>query len=118
MFKSFWGSQEQQPPPHPQEAPTQSWYSSSLAGSPSSSRPSTPNGSFSSPNVQRPSDRPQSPSPKQLSPAEAAGMINLLKDKSVDELRKLLSDKDAYNQFLLSLDQVRTQNKVSHRAHF
>lgn len=32
---------------------------------------------------------------------------------SVDELRKLLSDKDAYQQFLLSLDQVKIQNNVS-----
>jgi ESCRT-I complex subunit VPS37 len=32
---------------------------------------------------------------------------------SVDELRKLLSDKDAYHQFLLSLDQVKIQNNVS-----
>lgn len=32
---------------------------------------------------------------------------------SVDELRKLLSDKDAYQQFLLSLDQVKVQNNVS-----
>lgn len=32
---------------------------------------------------------------------------------SVDELRKLLSDKEAYQQFLLSLDQVKIQNNVS-----
>ncbi|XP_042514174.1 vacuolar protein-sorting-associated protein 37 homolog 1-like [Macadamia integrifolia] len=112
MFKSFWGSQEQQSQPHPQEAPTQAWYPPSLVGSPNSSRPSTPNSSFNGSNIQRPSDRPQSPSHVQLSPAEAASMIGLLKDKSVDELRKLLSDKDAYNQFLLSLDQVRTQNNL------
>ncbi|KAH8485110.1 hypothetical protein H0E87_026761 [Populus deltoides] len=31
---------------------------------------------------------------------------------SVDELRKLLSDKDAYHQFLLSLDQVKIQNNI------
>ena len=30
----------------------------------------------------------------------------------MDELRKLLSDKDAYQQFLLSLDQVKVQNNV------
>lgn len=110
MFK-FWGSQEQQAQPHPQEVSTQSWYPPSVVSSPSSSRPSTPGSSSSSSfNLQRPSERPQSPSP--VSPAEAAGFIVLLKDKSVDELRKLLSDKDAYNQFLLSLDQVRTQNNL------
>lgn len=32
---------------------------------------------------------------------------------SIDELRKLLADKDAYRQFLLSLDQVKIQNNVS-----
>lgn len=34
---------------------------------------------------------------------------------SVDELRRLLSDKDAYHQFLLAIDQVKIQNKVSCR---
>lgn len=32
---------------------------------------------------------------------------------SVDELRKLLADKDAYNHFLLLLDQVKMQNNVN-----
>ncbi|XP_060668492.1 vacuolar protein-sorting-associated protein 37 homolog 2-like isoform X1 [Ziziphus jujuba] len=35
---------------------------------------------------------------------------NTKKHFSVDELRKLLFDKDAYHQFLLSLDQVKIQN--------
>ncbi|KAF8403171.1 hypothetical protein HHK36_011268 [Tetracentron sinense] len=111
MFKSFWGSQEQQAQPRPQENPAQSWYPPSVVSSPNSSRPSTPSSSSStSLNVQRPSERSQSPS--HVSPAEAAGIIALLKDRSVDELRKLLSDKDAYNQFLLSLDQVKIQNNL------
>ncbi|KAM6568725.1 hypothetical protein CsatB_016710 [Cannabis sativa] len=112
MFR-FWGSQEQQPQPQPhqQDSSTQSWYPPSVS-SPSSSRPETPrttsSSSFSS---QRPSaDRTQSPA--HVSPAEAAGIIAVLKDKSVDELRKLLSDKDAYHQFLLSLDQVKIQNNL------
>ncbi|KAL5545992.1 hypothetical protein UlMin_005679 [Ulmus minor] len=50
------------------------------------------------------------PSLLHVSPAEAAGIIAVLKDKIVDELRKLLSDKDAQRQFLLSLDQVKIQN--------
>lgn len=111
MFKSFWGSQEQQPQPRPQDISGQSWYPPSVVTSPGSSRPSTPSSSTSSSfSLQRPSDRPQSPS--HVSPAEAAGMIVLLKDKSIDELRKLLSDKDAYNQLLLSLDQVKIQNNL------
>lgn len=112
MFKSFWGSQEQQSQPRPQEVSAQAWYPSSLAGSSNSSHPSTTSSSFNGSHVQRPLERPQSPSHGQFSPTEAAGMISVLKDKSVDELRKLLSDKDAYNQFLLSLDQVRTQNNL------
>lgn len=110
MFK-FWGSQEQQPQPPPQDGSSQSWYPPSVLSSPSSSRPGTPGSTSSSSfSSHRPSDRPQLPS--HISPAEAAGIIAVLKDKSVDELRKLLSDKDAYHQFLLSLDQVKTQNSV------
>lgn len=106
MFKSFWGSQEQQNQPQPQEIPTQSWYPPSVVGSsPSSSRPSTPGSS----QHQRASDQP---SHGQFSPTEAASIIVLLKDKSVDELRKLLTDKDAYNAFLHSLDQVKIQNNL------
>ncbi|KAG8647161.1 vacuolar protein-sorting-associated protein 37 homolog 1 [Manihot esculenta] len=109
MFK-FWSSQEQQTQPQPQNAPSQSWYPPSVVSSPNSSRPVTPSSSSSSNYVQRPTDRPQSPS--HVSPSEAAGVIALLKDKSVDELRKLLSDKDAYHQFLLSVDQVKIQNNI------
>ncbi|GLT25775.1 hypothetical protein SLA2020_008840 [Shorea laevis] len=110
MFK-FWGSQEQQAQPRPQEGSSHSWYPPSVFSSPSSTQPPSPSSSGSnSVNYQRPTDRPQSPS--HVSPAEAAGIIALLKDKSVDELRKLLSDKDAYNQFLLSVDQVKTQNSI------
>ncbi|XWS59582.1 hypothetical protein CRYUN_Cryun08bG0134500 [Craigia yunnanensis] len=110
MFK-FWGSQEQQAQPRPQEGSSHSWYPPSVVGSPNSSRPTTPSSSASNSfNLQRPAERPHSPSP--VSPAEAAGIIALLKDKSVDELRKLLSDKDAYNQFLQSVDQVKIQNNI------
>lgn len=35
---------------------------------------------------------------------------------SVDELRKLLTDKEAYNAFFNSLDQVKIQNNVSIEA--
>ncbi|KAE9465504.1 hypothetical protein C3L33_02587, partial [Rhododendron williamsianum] len=105
------GSQEQEAQPHSQGIPTNSWYPQSVISSPTSSRPATPSSTSSSSfSLQRPADRPQSPS--HVSPAEAAGIIALLKDKSIDELRKLLSDKDAYHQFLLSVDQVKIQNNV------
>lgn len=110
MFK-FWGSQEPQAQPSPQEGSAHSWYPPSVGSSPNSTRPPSPSSSSSNGvNYQRPSDRPQSPS--HVSPAAAAGVIALLKDKSVDELRKLLSDRDAYNQFLLSVDQVKIQNNI------
>ncbi|XP_058212742.1 vacuolar protein-sorting-associated protein 37 homolog 1-like isoform X1 [Rhododendron vialii] len=116
MFKSFWGSQEQDGQALPQEIPTNSWYPSSLLSSPSSTHPTTPSSSSSSSfNVQRPADRPQSAA--QVSPSEAAGIIFLLKDRSIDELRKLLADKDAYRQFLLSLDQVKIQNNLRVELH-
>ncbi|CAM8933693.1 unnamed protein product [Rhodiola kirilowii] len=107
MFR-FWGSQEQEAQVRPQQASSQSsWYGPSAAGSPNSSRPSTPSstasGGFSVQNQQPPSHG---------SPAEAAEIIDLLRGKSVDELRKLLSDKDAYNRFLYSLDQVNVQNSL------
>ncbi|KAH9627391.1 hypothetical protein KSS87_001230 [Heliosperma pusillum] len=108
------GSQDQEPQPRPQDTTAQSWYPPSVVNSPSSSRPSTASGSSSNNyNPQRPYERHDSASHvSHVSPAEAAGIISVLKDKSVDELRKLLTDKEAYNQFLLSLDQVKTQNNV------
>lgn len=110
MFR-FWGSEEQQAQPNSQEANNGSMYSPSVASSPSSSRPATPSSSSSgSFNVQRPTNRPSSVS--HVSPEEAAGTIAALKDKSVDELRKLLSDDAAYRNFLLSLEAVKTQSNV------
>ncbi|KAK4481124.1 hypothetical protein RD792_012001, partial [Penstemon davidsonii] len=105
------GSQEQQDQPRPQEPSTSSWYPPSVVSSLNSSRPTTPSPSTSNGfSLQRHADRPSSLS--NVSPAEAAGIIAVLKDKNVDELRKLLSDKDAYNNFLLSLEPVKTQNRV------
>uniref|UniRef100_A0A1J3FUR5 Vacuolar protein-sorting-associated protein 37-like protein 2 n=2 Tax=Noccaea caerulescens TaxID=107243 RepID=A0A1J3FUR5_NOCCA len=95
MF-NFWGSKEQQGESRPSsEGSAQPWFSPSLVTSPTSSRPQT-------------SGQIQS----HVSPGEAAGIIAFLKDKSVDELRKLLSDKDAYQQFLYSLEQVSIQNNI------
>ena len=72
------GSQEQQEQARPQDVnPAQSWYPPSVVTSPSSSRPATPTSSSSSSHsFQRPTERPLSPSP-----AEAAAIITLLKDK-------------------------------------
>ncbi|KAG2326613.1 hypothetical protein Bca52824_009341 [Brassica carinata] len=100
MF-NFWGSKEQlgesrpssSSEPSPQPPP---WYSPSLVTSPSSSRPQSSGGQI----------------PSHVSPSEAAGIISLLKDKSVDELSELLTDKNAYQQFLNSLEQVTIQNNI------
>ncbi|XP_024983378.1 vacuolar protein-sorting-associated protein 37 homolog 1-like isoform X1 [Cynara cardunculus var. scolymus] len=110
MLLTFRGSQEQQVDPRPQEITTNSWYPPSVVSSPSSSNPATPNSSNSDTHTQRVGDRSHLSSP--VSPTEAAGIIVYLKDKSVDELRKLLSNQEAYQQFLLSIDPVRTQNNV------
>lgn len=112
MFKNFWNGQ-QQPQQRPQEGNNESWYQPSVGSSqsPGSSRPGTPSPSSSgSYGVQRPTDRPSSAS--HVSPAEAAGIITALKDKRIEELRDLLSYKDAYQNLLLSLEPVKTQNKV------
>ncbi|KAI3871284.1 hypothetical protein MKX03_017529, partial [Papaver bracteatum] len=110
----------QEPPPLPcvQGVPGQtSLYLPSVVSSSNSSRPSTPGGgsSLSSLNMQRrpSSGQPQSQSRTQLSPTEDACIIYQLKDKSVDELRRLLTDREAENQFLFSLDQVKIQNNIS-----
>ncbi|KAG2656110.1 vacuolar protein-sorting-associated protein 37 homolog 1-like [Panicum virgatum] len=105
----LFGSQQQQTDPNFPDIPTQSWYPPSVVGS--SSRPSTPTSSSASPH-QRASDHPQSSSRGQPSPAEAARIIARLKDKSIEELQRLLKDKEAYNAFFNSLDQVKTQNNV------
>ncbi|XP_057536565.1 vacuolar protein-sorting-associated protein 37 homolog 1-like [Amaranthus tricolor] len=108
MFK-FWGSQDQGSQSRPEYA--QSSYPSSVVDSPSSSRLSETGSNLSNNfNPQKPSDRPDSG--LHVSPSEAAEIISTLRDKSVDELRKLLNDKEAYNRYFLSLDQIKTQNNV------
>ncbi|GLJ04703.1 hypothetical protein SUGI_0001630 [Cryptomeria japonica] len=123
MFKSFWGTQQQSPQQQAPNIPTQSWYPPSvLSPSTSSSRPATPNNLLSagqSPRSRPPTvgnnnvdSRPQSPSYSQPSPAAGASIIPLLRDKSVDELRKILSDKKAYNEIFHSIDQVKDQDAL------
>ncbi|XP_078427548.1 vacuolar protein-sorting-associated protein 37 homolog 1-like isoform X2 [Wolffia australiana] len=92
---------------------TQSWYPPGVTdSSSSSSRPSTPGNSPGTATHQRASEHFQSQSSGHPSPSEAARIIEKLKDKSVDDLRKLLTDKDAYDSFFASLDQVRDQNNL------
>ncbi|KAK7392521.1 hypothetical protein VNO78_20963 [Psophocarpus tetragonolobus] len=45
-------------------------------------------------------------------PAQADALIAVFKDKSDDELRKLLDKNEAYQQFLCSLEEVKIQNSV------
>ncbi|KAH9327711.1 hypothetical protein KI387_007889, partial [Taxus chinensis] len=117
------GTQQQSPQQQAPNIPTQSWYPPSvLSPSTSSSRPSTPNNSSSAGQSPRPrpptvgnnnvDSRPQSPSYSQPSPAAGASIIPLLRDKSVDELRKILTDKKAYNEVFHSIDQVRDQDAL------
>ncbi|PWA65329.1 vacuolar protein-sorting-associated protein 37 [Artemisia annua] len=110
MFK-FWGSQEQNTEQRPQEASTSSWFSPFVASSPSSFQPATHNScSNSNSFTQRPGDQVNSLA--RVSPSETAAITVDLQDKSVDELNKLLSDKEAYQEFLLSIDPVKTSNNL------
>ncbi|KAL3357152.1 hypothetical protein AABB24_017704 [Solanum stoloniferum] len=111
MLNKFWGAQ--QPQQRPQEGNNESCYPPSIGSSqsPGSSRPGTPSPSSSGNfGVQRPTDRASSVS--RVSPAEAAGIITAIKDKSLEELRDLLRHQDGYHNLLLSLEPVKTQNKV------
>ncbi|XP_058081139.1 vacuolar protein-sorting-associated protein 37 homolog 1-like isoform X1 [Magnolia sinica] len=86
MFKSFWDSQERQ------------------------ESPSTPNSS-SGLGTKRTSDHPWSSSHVRCTPAEAEGIVSSLKNiKNANDFQKLLNDKDVYNAFLLSIDQLKIQN--------
>ncbi|XP_004249468.1 vacuolar protein-sorting-associated protein 37 homolog 1 [Solanum lycopersicum] len=111
MLNKIWGLH--QPQQRPQEGNNESFYPPSVGSSqsPGSSRPGTPSPSSSGHfGVQRPTDRASSVS--RVSPAEAAGIITAIKDKSLEELRDLLCHQDGYHNLLLSLEPVKTQNKV------
>lgn len=89
----------------------QSWFPSSISGSSNSLGANTlTNASMMS--SYRTSDRPQSPSTGFPSPSEAAGVIPRIKDKSIDELKKLLTDKSSYEAFFNSLEQVKDQSNL------
>ncbi|KAG6486496.1 hypothetical protein ZIOFF_055072 [Zingiber officinale] len=99
-----------------------------------SSQPSTPSNSSGGSAHERTTVLLQSSPHGQPSPTEAAGIISHLKNKSImllssnlfrfqhyfcifcsaDELRRLLSDKEAYGAFYNSLDQVKVQNNLRH----
>ncbi|KAG6482578.1 hypothetical protein ZIOFF_059210 [Zingiber officinale] len=89
-----------------------------------SSQPSTPSNSSGGSAHERTTVLLQSSPHGQPSPTEAAGIISHLKNKRVafwidiakcaDELRRLLSDKEAYGAFFNSLDQVKVQNNLRH----
>lgn len=114
MFRS---EQQRQGQPSLTQIPTQSWYPPSVL-SPNTSLSRVPsassNTSLGSSSLSKPGKSsfesgvlPQSPS--SLSPTTSfAATYPPLKDKSVEELKNLLTDKAAYNEFLHSLDQVKT----------
>lgn len=101
----FWGSKV------PQGMSTDSSYTTSGISSSSSSHSSTPGGSTSGMfGIANLTDRFNTLST--VTPIETAGIISILKNRNVDELRKLLSDNDAYQSLLLSLEPIITQNRV------
>ncbi|KAI3989770.1 hypothetical protein MKX01_040740 [Papaver californicum] len=99
MFKYLWGSggsQEERTRP-PMDL---------------SCRPSTSAYSNNHLNLHQLSDSLNSLPTTQCSLADSASIKELLNKKSLDEIKKLQSDKNAYNQFLLSLEEVKIQNNV------
>ncbi|MCL7043712.1 hypothetical protein MKW94_021325 [Papaver nudicaule] len=99
MFKYLWGSGGSQ---EEQNRPQMDW----------SSRPST-SANFNNQLYLQQQSNSRIPLPNtQCSPADSANIRDLLNAKSLDEIKKLQSDKDAYIQFLLSLEEVKLQNNV------
>eukprot|EP00252_Welwitschia_mirabilis_P013010 TRINITY_DN28752_c0_g1_i1.p1 TRINITY_DN28752_c0_g1~~TRINITY_DN28752_c0_g1_i1.p1 ORF type:complete len:235 (+),score=48.77 TRINITY_DN28752_c0_g1_i1:282-986(+) len=106
-----WFGTSQRPSQQSPSIPTQSWYppsvlspsTSSIHRSDTSSSPMTSRTNMES--------RPQSPY-SQPSPAAGASIISRLKDKSVDDLKRLLTNKEAYKEVFLSVDQVKDQETL------
>uniref|UniRef100_A0A1D1Z4V4 Vacuolar protein-sorting-associated protein 37 2 n=1 Tax=Anthurium amnicola TaxID=1678845 RepID=A0A1D1Z4V4_9ARAE len=107
-FNWMGGAQEQQMQADPAKSSYPPSVTSLSLNTPGTSTP----GSASSVNLSERNSRPKSPSLGQPSPAEAAGIISRLKDKSIDELRAILTNKDAYATFFHSLDEVKVQNNL------
>ncbi|KAL2631280.1 hypothetical protein R1flu_015966 [Riccia fluitans] len=100
--------------------PTHSWYPPSVLGPSTSSNvrvssPSTsgaPNPLSRTSAASSDSQRPRSPASQPQRSSQVSSTLPVLKDKSADELRGLLLEKDLYNAFLHSLDQVRHLDTV------
>lgn len=118
MFKPFWGAQQYPAEPSFPNASTQSWYPPTVlppltgTGCPpipnnlsqAGSNPYQRAGAV--PTIAIADSRPQSPSYSQLSPA-AGNIYSLLRDKSVEELQSIFTDKEAYNKVLHSIGEVK-----------
>lgn len=133
MLYSRGGQQQQQGQPPP---PSQSWYPSSIATSGPSREPPPPRPNFGpafnpparhtdsrpSPGVYPPSTSgvylpptgvPTSSSGSYSRNPPSSNSVASLHEKSPEELTLLLNDKDAYDAFLHSLDEVRRLDKIS-----
>ncbi|KAI5058404.1 hypothetical protein GOP47_0026574 [Adiantum capillus-veneris] len=110
MFRS---EQQRQGQPSLSHIPTQSWYPPSVLSpntslSRVSSASTTTSSSLSKSGKSNLESGALPQSPSSVSSTSFAATFPPLKDKSVEELRKLLTDKAAYNEFLHTLDQVKT----------
>ncbi|CAK9219145.1 unnamed protein product [Sphagnum troendelagicum] len=119
MFRQHPGGQQQQQQhqsqPPPPNIPTHSWYPPSVSGSSSSgpSRVPPPIFSSSSSGTSSPSRTPTSTGfQPQTSLQGSSTIVASLKDKSVEELGKLMHDTETYKKFLESLDEVRRLDKL------
>ncbi|KAJ7536152.1 hypothetical protein O6H91_12G058200 [Diphasiastrum complanatum] len=98
------------PSPSGSNIPINSWYPPSVLG-PASSLPHSSSEVASPSRVPSRTNTSNPGTSSQLQHSHSnvgavANMFPMLKDKSVEELRKLLSDKEAYRQFLHTFDDV------------
>ncbi|CAM6020093.1 unnamed protein product [Sphagnum balticum] len=116
MFRQHPGGQHQQNQgqPPPPNIPTHSWYPSSVLGSSTSgpSRVPPPIFSSSSSGTNSPRMLTSTGFQPQTSLQGGSTVVASLKDKSVEELGKLMHDTDTYKKFLESLDEVRRLDKL------
>ncbi|XP_059066949.1 vacuolar protein-sorting-associated protein 37 homolog 2 isoform X2 [Cryptomeria japonica] len=117
MFQPFWGAQHPTEPTFPNIS-AQSWYQPSVLSSltetcypplPNNLIPAGPNSFQRAGDCTNtcPAPRPQSPFYSDLSPETRGLVFSLLAEKSEDELRTYLTDKDAYNKILHSIGEVK-----------
>ncbi|KAJ7537152.1 hypothetical protein O6H91_12G100300 [Diphasiastrum complanatum] len=121
-FQCRTSADHSRPSPSGSNIPINSWYPPSVLG-PASSLPHSSSEVASPSRVPSRTNTSNPGTSSQLQHSHSnvgavANMFPMLKDKSVEELRKLLSDKEAYRQFLHTFDDVQQLDHVIARLWF